>query len=51
MKGFIARLAESLPKCRQLLFTKNPKEERFMDYLEQFVSPYSEVETKQVNNI
>ena len=51
MKGFIARLAESLPKCRQLLFTKNPKEERFMDYLEQFVSPYSQVETKQVNNI
>lgn len=36
-KGFIARIAESLPKCRQLIFTLNPDEERTNDYLELFV--------------
>jgi superfamily II DNA/RNA helicase len=33
-KGFISRVAESLPKCRQLVFTLNPDEERTNDYLD-----------------
>ncbi len=51
MKGFIARLAESLPKCRQLIFTQQPKEERFVDYIQQFVSPSATVEVKEDNSI
>ena len=51
MKGFIARLAESLPKCRQLIFTQHPKEERFVDYIQQFVSPSATVEVKEDNTI
>jgi superfamily II DNA/RNA helicase len=51
MKGFIARLAESLPKCRQLIFTQHPKEERFVDYIQQFVSPSATVEVKKDNSI
>jgi len=35
-KGFISRVAESLPKCRQLIFTLNPDEERTNDYLDKF---------------
>ncbi len=38
MKGAISRLAESLPKCKQVLFTMKPEEERFLDYKEQFVN-------------
>lgn len=44
MKGFISRLAESLPKCRQVLFTLKPNEERFLDYKEQFVNQSVELE-------
>ena len=35
-KGFISRIAESLRKCRQLIFTLNPEEERTNDYLDKF---------------
>lgn len=38
-KGFISRIGESLPKCRQLIYTLNPDEERTEDYLDKFVSP------------
>ncbi len=35
-KGYISRVAESLPKCRQLIFTLNPDEDRTNDYLDKF---------------
>lgn len=38
-KGYISRVGESLPKCRQLIFTLNPDEERTADYIDKFVSP------------
>ena len=37
-RGFLSRLAESLPKCRQLLFTRNAEEERTLNYIDQFVN-------------
>ena len=37
-KGYILRVGESLPKCRQLMFTLNPDEERTADYIDKFVS-------------
>jgi superfamily II DNA/RNA helicase len=43
-RGFIFRIAESLPKCRQLIFTKNGEEERTLDYLDQFVNPVIKIE-------
>ena len=43
-KGYISRLAESLPKCRQLVFTSVEDEERLTDYLETFVGNYLVVE-------
>ncbi len=43
-KGYISRLAESLPKCRQLIFTRVEDEERLNDYLETFVGNYQVVE-------
>jgi len=43
-KGYISRLAESLPKCRQVVFTKVEDEERLNDYLETFVGNYQVVE-------
>jgi len=43
-KGYISRLAESLPKCRQLVFTSVEDEERLTDYLETFVGNYQVVE-------
>lgn len=42
-KGYISRLAESLPKCRQLIFTKVEDEERLNDYMETFVGNYQVV--------
>jgi superfamily II DNA/RNA helicase len=37
-RGYISRLAESLPKCRQLIFTRNAEDERTMFYTNEFVS-------------
>jgi superfamily II DNA/RNA helicase len=45
-RGFISRIAESLPKCRQLIFTRNAEEIRTIEYLNQFVISYSLVEFK-----
>lgn len=49
-RGFISRIAESLPKCRQLIFTRNAEEERTVAYLDQFVNPVSVVYFKQVDD-
>jgi len=38
-RGFISRIAESLPKCRQLIFTRNAEEERTVSYMNLFVNP------------
>jgi hypothetical protein len=46
-KGHISRIAESLPKCRQLIFTRNAEEERTIQYLEQFATPISIFEFEQ----
>lgn len=35
-RGFISRIAESLPKCRQLIFTRNAQEDRTLSYMNQF---------------
>jgi superfamily II DNA/RNA helicase len=43
-KGYISRLAESLPKCRQIIFTRVEDEERLNDYMETFVGNYQVVE-------
>jgi superfamily II DNA/RNA helicase len=45
-RGFISRIAESLPKCKQLIFTQNADEERTIHYLEQFVDTSSLIELK-----
>jgi superfamily II DNA/RNA helicase len=49
-RGFISRIAESLPKCRQLIFTRNTEEERTVAYLDQFVNPVSVVYFKQFDD-
>ena len=36
-KGFVARLAESLPKCKQVLFARNSDDERMSSYMEEFL--------------
>jgi superfamily II DNA/RNA helicase len=46
-KGLISRIAESLPKCRQLIFTRNAEEERTVQYIEQFANPISIFEFEQ----
>jgi superfamily II DNA/RNA helicase len=43
-KGYILRIAESLPKCRHLIFTCNSDEERTIDYIDQFVEPITKFE-------
>jgi superfamily II DNA/RNA helicase len=43
-KGYISRLAESLPKCRQLVFSRVEDEERLNDYMETFIGNYQVVE-------
>lgn len=37
LKGYILRLAESLPKCKQLLLTKNTDESRIQEYVEEMI--------------
>ena len=37
LKGYILRLAESLPKCKQLLLTKNADEIRVQEYVEEMI--------------
>ncbi len=49
-RGFISRIAESLPKCKQLVFTRNAEEERTKSYISQFVNTVSEVYFKNVLN-
>jgi hypothetical protein len=46
-KSLISRIAESLPKCRQLIFTRNAEEERTVQYIEQFANPISIFEFEQ----
>ena len=49
-RGFISRIAESLPKCRQLVFTRNAEEDRTVAYLDQFLNVVSVVYFKQVDD-
>ncbi|MFM7668661.1 MAG: DEAD/DEAH box helicase [Bacteroidota bacterium] len=49
-RGFISRIAESLPKCRQLVFTRNAEEDRTVAYLDQFVNLVSVVYFKQLDD-
>jgi superfamily II DNA/RNA helicase len=37
LKGYILRLAESLPKCKQLLLTKNADDTRIQEYIEEMI--------------
>jgi superfamily II DNA/RNA helicase len=37
VKGYILRLAESLPKCKQLLLTKNGDEMRIHEYIDEVI--------------
>jgi hypothetical protein len=46
-KGYIARLAESLPKCKHILFARNSNDERMISYLEEFLVSYSTVELSE----
>ena len=46
-KGFVARLAESLPKCKQVLFARNSDDERMSSYMEEFLVNYSTVELSE----
>ena len=38
--GFIGRIAESLPKCKQLLFLTSFADERITNYVDQFMPPH-----------
>jgi superfamily II DNA/RNA helicase len=44
LKGYILRLAESLPKCKQLLLTKNGDEARIIEYIEEAIPTIQVVE-------
>lgn len=46
-RGYISRIAESLPKCRQVIFTRNADEVRTVEYLDQYVNPISCFEFEQ----
>ncbi len=46
-KGYIARLAESLPKCKHILFARNSNDERMVSYLEEFLVNYATVELSE----
>lgn len=46
-KGFISRLAESLPKCKQIIFTKHSDDDRMISYLEEFLVNYSTLELSE----
>lgn len=37
LKGYILRLAESLPKCKQLLLTKNADDTRIQEYIDEVI--------------
>jgi hypothetical protein len=37
LKGYILRLAESLPKCKHLLLTKNGDDFRIQEYIEEVI--------------
>jgi superfamily II DNA/RNA helicase len=37
LKGYILRLAESIPKCKQLLLSKNGEEYRIQEYIEEVI--------------
>ena len=38
--GFIGRIAESLPKCKQVLFLTSFDDERITNYVDQFMPPH-----------
>jgi superfamily II DNA/RNA helicase len=40
-RGFISRIAESLPKCRKLIFTRNSEEERTRHFTNEFITPFT----------
>jgi superfamily II DNA/RNA helicase len=44
LKGYILRLAESLPKCKQLLLTKNGDETRIQEYIEEVIPTIQVIE-------
>ena len=44
LKGYILRLAESLPKCKQLLITKNGDETRIQEYIEEVIPTIQVIE-------
>ncbi len=46
-KGFIARLAESLPKCKHVLFARNSNDDRMVSYMEEFLVNYSIVDLSE----
>ncbi|MFM6934139.1 MAG: DEAD/DEAH box helicase [Flavobacteriales bacterium] len=46
-KGFVARLAESLPKCKHVLFAQHSEDERMISYMDEFVVNYSTVELSE----
>jgi superfamily II DNA/RNA helicase len=46
-KGFVARLAESLPKCKQVLFAKHSDDDRMISYMEEFLVNYSTLELSE----
>jgi hypothetical protein len=46
-KGFVARLAESLPKCKHVLFARNSDDERMSSYMEEFLMNYSTVDLSE----
>ncbi len=42
-RGFIGRIAESLPKCKQLLFMENSNDERIENYVAEFMPIYQRI--------
>ena len=46
-KGFVARLAESLPKCKHVLFARNSNDDRMVSYMEEFLVNYSIVDLSE----
>jgi len=44
LKGYILRLAESLPKCKQLLLSKNGDETRIQEYIEEVIPTIQVIE-------
>jgi superfamily II DNA/RNA helicase len=43
-KGYLLRLAESLPKCKQLLLSKNGEETRILEYIDEVIPTIQVIE-------